>query len=160
MGFFKIGLILAWKWRRMTQCLPHKFGGCFARFLDSVLRSECHFLALENGHLCQNLIKLYILTYSNARYDHLPFSHLWFWPKSYRSWIILLPIKPMSLINSSWGIHAMHSDGNETHPTRDGTEQTFQPVTEYDNLWNTSQKYMYVLNLLQTNLSALVLQLA
>ena len=39
-----------------TKCLPHHFGGCFARFLESVLRfgrSKCHFLALENGHFCQ-----------------------------------------------------------------------------------------------------------
>ena len=39
-----------------TRCLPNHFGGCFARFLDSVLRSgrtKCNFLALENGHFCQ-----------------------------------------------------------------------------------------------------------
>ena len=42
-----------------TKCLPNHFGGCFARFLDSVLisgRSKCHFLALENGHFCQTLV--------------------------------------------------------------------------------------------------------
>ena len=40
-----------------TKSLPHHFGGCFARFLESVRRfgrSKCHFLALENGHFCQN----------------------------------------------------------------------------------------------------------
>ena len=39
-----------------NKCLPHHFGGCFARFLESVLRfgrSKCHFLALENGFFCQ-----------------------------------------------------------------------------------------------------------
>ena len=37
------------------KCLPHYFGGCFARFLESVLRlgrSKGRFLALENGHFC------------------------------------------------------------------------------------------------------------
>ena len=37
------------------NCLPHHFGGCFARFLESVLRFgrlKSHFLALENGHFC------------------------------------------------------------------------------------------------------------
>ena len=42
-----------------TKCLPHHFGGCFARFFESVLRlgrSKCLFLALENGHLCQFVV--------------------------------------------------------------------------------------------------------
>ena len=36
-----------------NKCLPHHFGGCFARFSDSVgwsRRSKSHFLAPENGH--------------------------------------------------------------------------------------------------------------
>ena len=35
-----------------NKCLPTHFGGCFAKFLESVLilgRSKCHFLALETG---------------------------------------------------------------------------------------------------------------
>ena len=39
-----------------TKCLINHFGGCFARFLDSILRfghSKCHFFALENGHFWQ-----------------------------------------------------------------------------------------------------------
>ena len=35
-----------------TKCLPHHFGGCFARFSESVLRfgrSECHFSHLKTG---------------------------------------------------------------------------------------------------------------
>ena len=39
-----------------TKCLINHFGGCFARFLESVLRLgrwKCHFLSLENGHFCK-----------------------------------------------------------------------------------------------------------
>ena len=39
------------------KCLVYHFGGCFAGFLESVLRlgrPKCHFLALENGHFRQN----------------------------------------------------------------------------------------------------------
>ena len=35
------------------KCLVYHFGGCFAGFLESVLRfgrPKCHFLALKNGH--------------------------------------------------------------------------------------------------------------
>ena len=39
-----------------TKCLPNHFGGCFTRFLDSVVkfgRSKWNFLAFENGHFWQ-----------------------------------------------------------------------------------------------------------
>ena len=39
-----------------NKCLPHHFGGCFARFSDSVgwfRRSKSYFLAPENGHFRQ-----------------------------------------------------------------------------------------------------------
>ena len=45
-------------------CLLMYFGGCFARFLESVLRLgrlKCHFLARENGHFCQKFFTRFTL---------------------------------------------------------------------------------------------------
>ena len=82
MQFFKIGLILAQKWKRMTQ-----MSTCFARFLESILRfgrSKFHFWPpVNHAHLTRRFwhkIHAHITRISRAYDAHFKFSifaHFW-----------------------------------------------------------------------------------
>ena len=67
MRFFKIGLILARKWKRMNQMSTLPFWWVFREVLESVLRfgrAKCHFLALQYRHFWRKC------PFSNAKKWH------------------------------------------------------------------------------------------